>query len=184
MAEHREAYYRIHFSRHQQERLLDLQAKVGEEAVVRYATPRCSSFAELFALQGGRVLERSLFLDPGGVGRGHDRWTWGPNRPGLAHSEPEPAEAEEISELRADLAERARISGYRSPRQHLSKLAETLPRAKKRSPSADQWEATETSRVIAEVDVVAAAASRAGASWHLLLLSERSAESGSPATTG
>jgi hypothetical protein len=159
---------------------------------VRYAAPKFWKHEEMWQHQGvGGVLDNSLFVSPGAIGTRHERITWSSRRGLVGHSTPEPLPVEGPVDLARDLARltrdpRRRRERAEDPRAHLASLAwaleELTPSGRRRAqweetlrsgPHADELvESPETFGPLAEMAVVAEAASAAGATWVVLALSE------------
>jgi hypothetical protein len=193
-AVHNSPYWRVELSARQHRRLQEVESAVGPEAAVRYAAPKFWKHEEMWQYQGaGGITDNSLFVSPGAVGSRHERLTWSPVRGLVGHSEAEPLPVEGPADLARDLTRLARDPRRRrdrsmDPRGHLASLAgaleELTPSGRRRAqweealraePYVDaQVESYETLGPLAEMAVVAEAASAARASWILLAVSEAS----------
>lgn len=142
--DHKESYWRIHLSAHQHSRLLSLEQAVGTDAAVLYAAPKFVSNSDMWKHQATQsVLDNSTLITPGAIGPGHHWWTWSPNNPGQAHSEPERAPGMDADQVRRVLTDRLRRGPreQRAVREHLSQLANAVEPLRKPARSRTLWRA-------------------------------------------
>ena len=190
---HHRPYWRVELSSRQHGTLRSLETVVGSQAVVRYAAPKFWRHDDMWRLQGaGAVLDNSLFFAPSEAGPRHTRLTWSTSVGLVGHSEHERLRGEAPPDVAREVAGRARdrsrpASRREQPAAHLATLASALedvtPSRRRRDDWRDEiYAAPERAETIADQDAVvvladmaliAEAATAARVSWIIVAVSER-----------
>jgi hypothetical protein len=190
---HGRPYYRMHLTPHQHQLLLDLTQTVGSDGVVLYAAPSFWRYDDLWLSQGsGMVMEGSMLVEATDIGPGHHYWTWTPGGLGIAHSEPREGRVRTVEGLRDELSAKVREASRKAPRAHLRAIATAMLESKAAVKPRERWEEEIASRPswvdaaaadpdavseLADAAVVAEGARKAGVSWLIVAMSQRSAGS-------
>lgn len=188
---HGEPYWRIVLTPHQHKLLRELELRVGDKAVVRYAAPRFWQYQELWLFQSmGAILDQSMFVSPEEALSHHSRLTWSPTHGLQGHSTPERLPDERSTELsRAVIAKAASsldADKREDARTHIRTLARALealdpgkPRRKRlqevRVERNEIYDALddETVEVAIDMAIIMDTAASVNADWLLIGLTKR-----------
>lgn len=191
-ASHNSPYWRVDLTKHQHDLLLELERLVGDDGVVRYAAPKFWRHSEMWQLQpAGAVLDNSLLVAPGSVGRSHNRLTWSSRAKLVGHSEPSELVAETPEDVSAEIVRRAsrtRRGPAETTHDTLRRLASAVAELTASSKKRERWEDEINSGIaqfrfpdrddligpLADLAIIAEAAYAARASLLFVGLSDRS----------
>jgi hypothetical protein len=172
-------YYEVSIAKEQQETLHDLQKRVSQRAVVRYASPAFWTRADFDRnALSARVLSESAYVSPGRVGA-HSKWIYvGPGAKMTVNPDPEELEYETWSSVQAAMAE---YSQTETLAEHVRSLATSLAAQGRDVPSSERDNTLvdevgrelgmppEDVEYLKDCQVVAEAAERVDVSWIVMV---------------